>query len=170
MHKIHYEYAKSETSFQYNTEEETTLRFLFGDSFETCIGGVLLDDEDQPSATTAQFQPVSDPESLTTLLCFAATSRHPTAIDHPAAGVSLIEQQQFLQAIFDGVCNCFPELSFTMACNGNSGAPVLTVTQKHLFSHPPLHLISRIQVTIGYNKYSVFVLLRFWRMDEVKDN
>ena len=38
-----------------NTEEETTLGFLFGDSFETCIGGVLLDDEDRPSATTAQF-------------------------------------------------------------------------------------------------------------------
>ena len=45
-----------------NTEEETPLGFLFGDSFETCIGGVLLDDEDRPSATTAQFQPVSDLE------------------------------------------------------------------------------------------------------------
>ena len=44
-----------------NTEEET-LGFLFGDSFETCVGGVLLNDEDRPSATTAQFQPVSDLE------------------------------------------------------------------------------------------------------------
>ena len=78
-----------------NTEEETTSGFLFGDSFETCIGGVLLGDEDQPSATTAQFHPVNDlerriveekdlsdptinceidPESPTTLPCFAATS------------------------------------------------------------------------------------------------
>ena len=63
-----------------------------------------------------------DPESPTTLPRFAATTCHPTAIDHPAASVSLIEQQQFLQAIIDGVSNHFPELSFTMACNGNSGA------------------------------------------------
>ena len=174
-----------------NTEEERTSGFLFDDSFETCIGGVLLDDEDRPSATTAQLQPVSDlerriveekellsdptmnceidPEPPTTLPCFAAPSRHPTAIDHPAASVSLIEQQQFLQAIFDGVSNRFHELSFTMACNGNSGAPVLTITHKHLFSHPPLGLISRIQVTIEYKKYSVLVLLRLWRKGEVKD-
>ena len=46
---------------------------------------------------------------------------------------------------------------------------MLTITQKHLFSHPPLGLISRIQVTIEYNKYSVFVLLHLWRMGEVKD-
>ena len=34
---------------------------------------------------------------------------------------------------------------------------------------PPLGLISRVQVTIEYKKYSVFVLLRLWRMGEVKD-
>ena len=66
----------------------------------------------------------TDPESPTRFSCFAATSHHPMASDNPTASVSLTEQQQFLQAIFDGVSNHFPELSFTMACNGNSSAPV----------------------------------------------
>ena len=126
-----------------NAEEETS-GFLFDHSFDICTSGVLVVDEDQLSTTMTQFQPASDsewkigeellsdptingetdPESLTRFLCFAATSHHPTASDNPTASVSLIERQQFLQAIFDGVSNHFPELSFTMACNGNSSAPV----------------------------------------------
>jgi len=63
----------------------------------------------------------------------------------------------------------FPKLSFTMVHNGSNSAPVLTVTQKDLFSHYPLGPISHIQVTIEYKKYSVFILLHLWRTGEVKD-
>jgi len=158
------------------TEEQ---RFLFDDSFDTSDGGALLAEE-QLCESVAQFQPVGELErgALQGMLddaavnssietesprstCIAAT------IQHPTASVSLVEQQLFLQMIFGGVSFHFPELSFTMARDGNSNAPILTITQKDLFNHPPLGMISRVHVTIEYKKYSVFVLLHLWSSGEV---
>ena len=54
-----------------------------------------------------------------------------------------------------------------MAHDRNSSAPVLTVTQRDLFNCPPLGKISRVQVTIEYKKYSIFVMLHLWSTGEV---
>ena len=166
---------KHPSSCRLNAEEEMTSGFLFDDSFDTSSDGIFLEEE-QLMVTVTQFQPTkvqemggdsvmsceSVPESLTRSACNAAT-----ATSHPTATVFLIEQQQFLQSIFDGVSTRFPDLSFTMARDGKSSAPVLTVTQKDLFCHPPFVLISRVRLTIEYKKYSVFVLLHLWGTGEV---
>ena len=104
----------------------------------------------------------AEPELLVRSACVSITN-------HPAV-VSLIEQQQFFQTIMDGVSSLLPELSFSMARNGSNRAPVLTVTQKDLYSHPPLGLISCIQLTIEYKKYSIFILMHLWSTTEVKRN
>ena len=172
--------SRKRPSSRLTAEEVTT--FLFDDTYDTSpssgLGASSLFGEEMLSeaVTSSQFQLDSlentivedllsdpsetEPESPVRSSCVSVTN-------HPAV-VSLIEQQQFLQTILDGVNSLFPEFSFSMARNGSNGAPVLTVTQKDLYSHPPLGLISRIQLTIEYKKYSIFVLMRLWRTGEVK--
>ena len=70
----------------------------------------------------------AEPEPPVRSACVSVTN-------HPAV-VSLIEQQQFLQTILDGVNTLFPELSFSMARNGSNKTPVLTVTER-LVQPPP---------------------------------
>jgi len=45
-----------------------------------------------------------------------------------------------------------------LARNGRNSAPVLTIAHKDLYSHPPLGMISCIQLTVEYKKYSVFCI------------
>ena len=55
-----------------------------------------------------------------------------------------------------------------MVVDSSSGSPVLTITQKNLFNHPPFGLTSRIQVVIQYKSYTASVLMRAWKVGEVK--
>ena len=48
--------------------------------------------------------------------------------------VSIQEKELFLQSAFDHVNSSFPELALTIAVDGNSGSPVLTIMQKNLSS------------------------------------
>ena len=82
--------------------------------------------------------------------------------------VSLLEQQLFIQNVFDRVSADFPELAFTISVDGNSRAPALTITQRNLFNHPPFGLTSRIQATVQYKSYVASVLMRSWKVGEVK--
>ena len=82
--------------------------------------------------------------------------------------VSMQEEELFLLSVFDHVSSSFPELALTMAVNGSSGSSVLTITQKKLFNHPPFGLTSHIQVVIQYKCYTASVLMRTWKVGEVK--
>ena len=75
-----------------------------------------------------------------------------------------IQEELFLQSVFDHVSSSFPELALTMAVNGCSGSPVSTITQKKLFNHPPFGLTSHIQVVIQYKCYTASVLMKTWKV------
>ena len=85
----------------------------------------------------------------------------------PRQTVSSQEEESFLQSVFEHVSVCFPELALTMAVN-SSGSPVLTITQKNLFNHPPFGLTSHIQVVVQYSSYTASVLMRTWKVGEVR--
>ena len=79
------------------------------------------------------------------------------------------EKEMFLKVIVDTVSSQFPELSFATGYHASdSNNPVLTITQRSLFSHLPLGLTSRVTITIQYKRYSVHVLMRLWSEGEIK--
>ena len=71
--------------------------------------------------------------------------------------VSIQEKELFLQSVFDHVNSSFPELVLTIAVDGNSSSPVLTIMQKN---YPLFGLTSRIQVVIQYKCYTTTVLMK----------
>jgi len=83
--------------------------------------------------------------------------------------VTTFEKEMFLKDIVDTVSSQFPELSFSTGYNASdSNNPILTITQRSQFSHPPLGLTSRVTITIQYKHYSIFVLMRLWSEGELK--
>ena len=61
----------------------------------------------------------------------------------------------------------YPELNFAMS-KGNvcgkedSYQPIIVVTQRKLFNHPPFGFTSRVQITIQENLYSVTIVMMKW--------
>ena len=47
-----------------------------------------------------------------------------------------------------------------MATGGEQ--PLLQISQRHLHSHPPFGMVSHAQVTVQYNFYTAFVMMRRW--------
>jgi len=91
----------------------------------------------------------------------------PTVSSHAFA--TPMEQQEFLQNIVDSVASKFPELACTLRYDGlDSSNPILTISQKAMFNHPPHGLTSRVCVTIQYKHYKVHVLMRLWREGEIE--
>ena len=87
----------------------------------------------------------------------------------PSDVATPVEKEMFLKGIVDAVSNQFPELVFvTGYLASDSNNPVLTITQKSLFSHSPFGITSRVTITIQYKHYSVHVLMRLWREGEIK--
>ena len=82
--------------------------------------------------------------------------------------ISTQEKESFLQSLCDHISCSFPELALTMAVDSSSGSPVLTITQKNLFNHPPFGLTSRIQVIVQYTSCTASVLMRTWKAGEVR--
>jgi len=81
-------------------------------------------------------------------------------------------QEEFLLRIYEGVSQQFPDLSFVMSrgyidSEVNSDTridiPVLTISQRQLFVHPPYGMVTRVQGYVRYKTYSVHVLMRLWR-------
>jgi len=61
----------------------------------------------------------------------------------------------------------FPSLAFTLAVDDESEEPVVVINQRRLANHPPCGLVSRAQITIKRNKYSVNVLKKEWDAGEL---
>ena len=80
-----------------------------------------------------------------------------------------MEQQEVLQNTVDNVASKFPELAFTLRCDGlDSSNPVLTISQRAVFNHPLHGLTSRVCVTIQYKHYKVHVLMILWSEGEIE--
>ena len=90
-----------------------------------------------------------------------------TTCDAPLS-VSTQEEESFLQSMFDHVNRSFSELALTMAVDSSSDSPVLTITKKNLFNHPPFGLTSHIQVIVQHTSYTASVLMRTWKVGEVR--
>ena len=137
--------ARMETPTRQNVDTSST--WLFDEEFgDDIINPEFADELDSPSSSVVE-----------------------KSSDAPPTAVSLIVQRLFLQNVFDSASYNFPELAFTMAVEaGNSSAPVLTITQKNLYTHPPFGLTSRIQVAVQYKNYTASVLMRTWKVGEVK--
>jgi len=80
----------------------------------------------------------------------------------------LLEKEIFLKDIIDTVSSQFSELCFSTGYHASdSSNPVLTITQRSLFSHLPLGLTSRVIITIQYKHYSIHALMRLWSEGEI---
>ena len=78
----------------------------------------------------------SDNEMLLAPSSPLVTVQPETAYDAPLLTASIQEEELFLQSALEHVSCNFTELALTMGVN-TSGSPVLTITQKNLFNHPP---------------------------------
>lgn len=86
----------------------------------------------------------------------------------PCNVATQLEKETFLQNIIDAVGSRFPELVFTTGYHAPDNNPILTITQKSLFSHLPFGSTSRVNITIQYKRYSVYVLMRLWGEGEIR--
>ena len=87
-------------------------------------------------------------------------------VNLPAVAIEI--QKDFLTSIRAGVTQRFPELSFVMSyvsVDSSTKVPVLMISQRRLFVHPPYGMVSRIQGYVEYKIYSVHVLMRLWRKE-----
>ena len=62
--------------------------------------------------------------------------------------------------MFNGVVDTFPNLIFAMATGGEQ--PFLQTSQRQLHNHPPFGMVSHVQVTVQYNLYTAYVMMRKW--------
>lgn len=91
-----------------------------------------------------------------------------TAIE-PANVVTSFEKEKFLRNFIDSTSQDFPELAFSLGFNGLvSNDPILTITQRNLFDHPPFGFTSRVQITMQYKNYKVHILMRLWEEGELE--
>jgi len=81
------------------------------------------------------------------------------------------EQEAFLHAIYSELSGSFPDLVFTASQVHDSDklVPVLLISQRQLFSHPPFGVVSRVQVAVRYKLYNVHVLMRLWKSASFED-
>ena len=77
------------------------------------------------------------------------------------SGLTFVQQATILQSMISGVVDTFPDLIFAMATGGEQ--PLLQISQRQLHSHPPFGMVSRVQVTVQYNFYTAFVMMRKWK-------
>ena len=90
-------------------------------------------------------------------------------LNQPASSTTPLEKQQYLQNIVDSVSGHFPELAFILAFDGrDKSVPILKIFQKSHFSHPPHGMTSRVQITVQYKSYSIYVLMRLWKEGQLE--
>ena len=77
----------------------------------------------------------------------------------------------FLAKIHEEVAAQFYNLCFAKSNveAGSKQVPILTISQRHLFVHPPYGMLSRIQGYVRYKEYSVHVMMRLWRRRRFED-
>ena len=86
------------------------------------------------------------------------------------ASVDVTIQEDFLRKLRDNVSAHFPELSFAMARGvvGATEIPVLLITQQIIYFHPPYGMVSRIQVSVQYKRYTIYILMRKLPLTELR--
>ena len=77
-----------------------------------------------------------------------------------SSDLTFIQQESILQSMVNDVGDAFPDLIFAMATRGEQ--PLLQISQRQLHSHPPFGMISRAQVTVQYNFYTAYVMMKKW--------
>ena len=96
-----------------------------------------------------------------------ARSEHIVSSGHhdEIPSVSVEDQELFLTKIFDELSGCFPDLVFTVSQvhDADKLVPVLLITQRRLFKHPPFGAVSRVQIAVHYKSYTVHVLMKEWK-------
>jgi len=90
--------------------------------------------------------------------------------NEPASIVTSLEKKQYLQNIVDNVSSLFPDLALVLGFDGlDRSNPLLTISQRNLFSHPPYGMASRVHIVLQYKSYKVYVLMRLWKEGELTD-
>jgi len=85
---------------------------------------------------------------------------NPSNVDPPFA-----QQASILQEMAQSLVNTFPEFIFSMATG--SDQPLLQMSQRQLHNHPPFGMASRMQITVQYNYYIAYVMMRKWESDSL---
>ena len=70
------------------------------------------------------------------------------------------QQASILQAMAQSLVTNFPELIFSMATG--SEQPLLQISQRQLHNHPQFGMVSRMQITVQYNCYIAYAMMRKW--------
>ena len=71
-----------------------------------------------------------------------------------------VQQANILQSVSLSLVDTFPELNFSMATG--SEQPLLQISQRHLHNHPPFGMLSRVLITVEYNYYTAYIMMRRW--------
>ena len=79
-------------------------------------------------------------------------------------------QEEFLKSLYNSLSARYSDLSFSMASGVMDGVsttavPVMLIAQRTLHYHPPYGLVSRVQVSVRYKAYTIFVLMREWKKE-----
>ena len=87
----------------------------------------------------------------------------------PAPSIDVEMQEEFLKSLCDNLSVHYSELLFSMASGVMDGVstttvPVMLIARKTHY-HPPYGLVLRIQVTVRYKAYTIFVLMREWKKE-----
>jgi len=72
--------------------------------------------------------------------------------------LTFVQQASILLSIINGVVDTFPNLIFAMATGGEQ--PLLQISQRQLHSHPLFGMVFCVQVTVQYNLYTAYVMMR----------
>ena len=107
-------------------------------------------DEDNQAVSINAAEDTHSGESV------SASNTRIDCIDLP----SFIQQTDILMSLMQGVVDSFPDLNFAMATGDEQ--PLLQISQRQLHHHPPFGMISRVQVTVQYNLYIAYVMMRKW--------
>ena len=155
---------------QRSSIEEPRIGWLFDDSLENAdleedLSDGTADGTDHAIANCIEY--CEPPAPLTSSASVGFQSPSETAIE--PENVTPFEMEKFLRNVIDSASKDFPELAFTLGFTELvSNTPILTITQRNLFCHPPFGFTSRVQITMQYKNYKVHILMRLWKEGELE--
>ena len=81
---------------------------------------------------------------------------------------SFVKQAETLEAMMQNAERHFPDLVFTMVTTDEQ--PLLQISQRQLYNHPPFGMVSCVQISCRYNTYIAYVLMREWEIGSLGNN
>ena len=82
------------------------------------------------------------------------------SVSESSPHLRFVQQANIIQSMINGVVDTFPDLNFVMATGGEQ--PLLQISQQQLHSHPPFGMVSRMQITVQYNFFTAYVMMKKW--------